>query len=115
MAVLDQDTYREHGLDLRAVVQVDLASYLRNSTTLCLGLELVFFKHLFYQMTRQIFQIVNPPEPRCMPAIVPLDRETQKGTLLVVSAGMLKGFELHQLFDHKCFHLLVRGQQDKHG
>ncbi len=34
-----------------------------------------------------------------MPAIVPLDRETQKGTLLVVSAGMLKamGFEFRQL------------------
>lgn len=59
--------------------------------------------------------IVNPPEPRCMPAIVPLDRETQKGTLLVVSAGMLKGFELHQLSDHNCFHLLVRDQQVQHG
>eukprot|EP00435_Cladocopium_sp_Y103_P039816 s2840_g10.t1 len=47
------DTFREHGLDLRAVLQVDVAQALRNSSTLC------------------------------MPAIVPLDRETQKGTLLV--------------------------------
>eukprot|EP00434_Breviolum_minutum_P015388 symbB.v1.2.013558.t1/scaffold952.1/size217748/16 len=59
---LVEDTYREHGLDLRAVVQVDLASYLRNSTTLC------------------------------MPAIVPLDRETQKGTLLVVGGPLFEKY-----------------------
>lgn len=57
-----EDTYREHGLDLRAVLQVDLVQVLRNSSTLC------------------------------MPAIVPLDRETQKGTLLVVGGPLFEKY-----------------------
>lgn len=55
-----EDTFREHGLDLRAL-QVDLMA-LRNSSTLC------------------------------MPAIVPLDRETQKGTLMVVGGPLFEKY-----------------------
>ena len=38
-----QDTYREHGLDLRAVLQVDLTEYLMNSSTLCRSPDFSFF------------------------------------------------------------------------
>lgn len=59
---LVEDTYREHGLDLRAVLRVDLTQFLLNSSTLC------------------------------MPAIVPLDRETQKGTLLVIGGPLFEKY-----------------------
>ncbi|CAJ1368285.1 unnamed protein product [Effrenium voratum] len=59
---LVEETFRQHGLDLRAVVKTDLAQLLRNTSTLC------------------------------MPAIVPLDRETQKGTLLVVGGPLFEKY-----------------------
>lgn len=58
-----EETRRQQGLDLRAVIaSSDLAILLKNTSTLC------------------------------MPAIVPLDRETQKGTLLVVGGPLFERY-----------------------
>ncbi|CAE7720217.1 unnamed protein product, partial [Symbiodinium pilosum] len=58
-----EETRRQQGLDLRAVLAgSDLAQLLKNTSTLC------------------------------MPAIVPLDRETQKGTLLVVGGPLFERY-----------------------
>ncbi|CAE7397686.1 PGA [Symbiodinium natans] len=58
-----EETRRQQGLDLRAVLaSSDLALLLKNTSTLC------------------------------MPAIVPLDRETQKGTLLVVGGPLFERY-----------------------
>mmetsp|Transcript_36719 Transcript_36719/g.84733 ORF Transcript_36719/g.84733 Transcript_36719/m.84733 type:complete len:735 (-) Transcript_36719:47-2251(-) len=59
---LVEETRRQNGLDLRAVLATDLNQLLKNSSTLC------------------------------MPAIVPLDRETQKGTLLVVGGPLFERY-----------------------